>query len=126
MDKDTADPDRVINELSIQEVIPEEWGGDTPMVKVSAKSGMGIDELLEVISIQAELMELEAPIDGAAQGVVIESRLDKGRGAVASLLVKRGTLNQGDLVLAGEYYGKVRAMTDENGQRINRRPINSC
>ncbi|WP_348393505.1 hypothetical protein, partial [Streptococcus pneumoniae] len=75
--------------------------------------GMGIDELLEVISIQAELMELEAPIDGAAQGVVIESRLDKGRGAVASLLVKRGTLNQGDLVLAGEYYGKVRAMTDE-------------
>lgn len=118
MDKDTADPDRVINELSIKEVIPEEWGGDTPMVKVSAKSGMGIDELLEVISIQAELMELEAPVDGAAQGVVIESRLDKGRGAVASLLVKRGTLNQGDLVLAGEYYGKVRAMTDENGQRI--------
>ncbi|RKL91019.1 translation initiation factor IF-2 [Moraxella catarrhalis] len=118
MDKDTADPDRVINELSVKEVIPEEWGGDTPMVKVSAKSGMGIDELLEVISIQAELMELEAPIDGAAQGVVIESRLDKGRGAVASLLVKRGTLNQGDLVLAGEYYGKVRAMTDENGQRI--------
>lgn len=118
MDKDTADPDRVINELSVKEVIPEEWGGDTPMVKVSAKSGMGIDELLEVISIQAELMELEAPVDGAAQGVVIESRLDKGRGAVASLLVKRGTLNQGDLVLAGEYYGKVRAMTDENGQRI--------
>ena len=118
MDKDTADPDRVINELSVKEVIPEEWGGDTPMVKVSAKSGMGIDELLEVISIQAELMELEAPVDGAAQGVVIESRLDKGRGAVASLLVKKGTLNQGDLVLAGEYYGKVRAMTDENGQRI--------
>lgn len=118
MDKDSADPDRVINELSIKEVIPEEWGGDTPMVKVSAKSGMGIDELLEVISIQAELMELEAPVDGAAQGVVIESRLDKGRGAVASLLVKKGTLNQGDLVLAGEYYGKVRAMTDENGQRI--------
>lgn len=118
MDKDTADPDRVINELSVKEVIPEEWGGDVPMVRVSAKSGMGIDELLEVISIQAELMELEAPVDGAAQGVVIESRLDKGRGAVASLLVKKGTLNQGDLVLAGEYYGKVRAMTDENGQRI--------
>ncbi|MDO4894721.1 translation initiation factor IF-2 [Moraxella sp.] len=118
MDKDTADPDRVINELSVKEVIPEEWGGDVPMVRVSAKSGMGIDELLEVISIQAEVMELEAPVDGAAQGVVIESRLDKGRGAVASLLVKKGTLNQGDLVLAGEYYGKVRAMTDENGQRI--------
>ena len=118
IDKDTADPDRVINELSVKEVIPEEWGGDTPMVRVSAKSGAGIDELLEVISIQAELMELEAPIDGAAQGVVIESRLDKGRGAVASLLVKKGALNQGDLVLAGEFYGKVRAMTDENGKQI--------
>lgn len=118
MDKDTADPDRVINELSVKEVIPEEWGGDTPMVKVSAKTGAGIDDLLEMISIQAEVMELEAPIDGAAQGVVIESRLDKGRGVVASLLVKKGTLNQGDLVLAGEFYGKVRAMTDENGQKI--------
>lgn len=118
MDKDTADPDRVINELSVKEVIPEEWGGDTPMVKVSAKTGAGIDDLLEMISIQAEVMELEAPIDGAAQGVVIESRLDKGRGVVASLLVKKGTLNQGDLVLAGEFYGKVRAMTDENGKKI--------
>ncbi|OOR92349.1 translation initiation factor IF-2 [Moraxella caviae] len=118
MDKDTADPDRVINELAVKEVVPEAWGGDVPMVQVSAKTGMGIDELLETISIQAEIMELEAPVDGAAQGVVIESRVDKGRGAVASLLVKKGTLNQGDLVLAGEYYGKVRAMTDENGNRI--------
>ena len=118
MDKDTADPDRVINELAVKEVVPEAWGGDVPMVQVSAKTGMGIDELLETISIQAEIMELEAPLDGAAQGVVIESRIDKGRGAVASLLVKRGTLNQGDLVLAGEFYGKVRAMTDENGDRI--------
>lgn len=118
MDKDTADPDRVLNELTAKEVVSEAWGGDTPVAKVSAKSGDGIDELLELISIQAELMELEAPLDGAAQGVVIESRLDKGRGVVASLLVKKGTLNQGDLVLAGEYYGKVRAMNDENGKRI--------
>lgn len=118
MDKDTADPDRVINELAVKEVVPEAWGGDVPMVQVSAKTGMGVDELLETISIQAEIMELEAPLDGAAQGVVIESRIDKGRGAVASLLVKKGTLNQGDLVLAGEFYGKVRAMTDENGARI--------
>ncbi len=118
MDKETADPDRVLNELSVKEVVTEAWGGDTPVAKVSAKTGAGIDELLELISVQAEIMELQAPTDGAAQGVVIESRLDKGRGVVASLLVKKGTLNQGDLVLAGEFYGKVRAMTDENGQRI--------
>lgn len=118
MDKDSADPDRVLNELTVKEVVGEEWGGDTPIAKVSAKTGQGIDELLELISIQAELMELEAPIDGAAQGVVIESRLEKGRGVVTSLLVKKGTLKQGDLVLAGEFYGKVRAMVDEDGQRI--------
>lgn len=118
MDKPGADPDRVLNELTSKEVISEEWGGDTPMARISAKTGEGIDELLEFISLQAELMELEAPLDGAAQGVVIESRLDKGRGPVVSVLVKKGTLKQGDLVLAGEYYGKVRAMTDEHGQRI--------
>lgn len=118
MDKDSADPDRVLNELTTKEVVPEEWGGDTPVVKVSALTGQGIDELLEVINLQAEVMELEVATDGAAQGVVIESRLEKGRGAVVSLLVKQGTLNQGDLVLAGEYYGRVRAMTNENGQKI--------
>lgn len=118
MDKDTADPDRVLHELTTKEVVAEEWGGDTPIVKVSALTGQGIDELLEVIHLQAEVMELEAATDGAAQGVVIESRLEKGRGAVVSLLVKQGTLNQGDLVLAGEYYGKVRAMTDENGKKV--------
>ena len=107
IDKDSADPDRVLNELTTKEVVSEDWGGDTPMARVSAKTGEGIDDLLELISLQAELMELDAPTDGAAQGVVIESRLDKGRGAVASLLVKKGTLNQGDLVLAGEFYGKV-------------------
>ncbi|WP_296242992.1 MULTISPECIES: translation initiation factor IF-2 [unclassified Psychrobacter] len=118
MDKPSADPDRVLNELTAKEVVSEEWGGDTPMARISAKTGDGIDELLELISLQAELMELEAPLDGAAQGVVIESRLEKGRGPVVSVLVKKGTLKQGDLVLAGEHYGKVRAMTDENGQRI--------
>ncbi|WP_296239005.1 translation initiation factor IF-2 [Psychrobacter sp. UBA5136] len=118
MDKPSADPDRVLNELTAKEVVSEEWGGDTPMARISAKTGAGIDELLELISLQAELMELEAPLDGAAQGVVIESRLEKGRGPVVSVLVKKGTLKQGDLVLAGEHYGKVRAMTDENGQRI--------
>jgi translation initiation factor IF-2 len=118
MDKESADVDRVLNELTSKEVVSEAWGGDTPMARVSAKTGEGIDELLELISLQAELMELEAPTDGAAQGVVIESRLEKGRGAVVSLLVKKGTLKQGDLVLAGEYYGKVRAMIDEQGQRI--------
>lgn len=118
IDKDSADPDRVLNELTAKEVVPEEWGGDTPVVKVSALTGQGIEELLEVIHLQAEVMELEVATDGAAQGVVIESRLEKGRGAVVSLLVKQGTLNQGDLVLAGEYYGRVRAMTDENGNRV--------
>lgn len=118
MDKDTADPERVLNELSVKEIITDAWGGDTSLVKVSAKTGAGIDELLETISIQAEIMELTAPTEGAAQGVVIEARVDKGRGAVASLLVKKGTLHQGDLVLAGEFYGKVRAMTDETGARI--------
>ncbi len=118
MDKPSADPDRVLNELTAKQVISEEWGGDTPMVRISAKTGEGIDELLELISLQSELMELEAPLDGAAQGVVIESRLEKGRGPVASVLVKKGMLKQGDLVLAGEYYGRVRAMVDEHGQRI--------
>lgn len=122
MDKPGADPDRVLNELTAKEVVSEEWGGDTPMARISAKTGEGIDELLEYISIQAELMELEAPLDGAAQGVVIESRLEKGRGPVVSVLVKKGTLKQGDLVLAGEHYGKVRAMTDEHGQRIQSCP----
>lgn len=118
MDKPGADPDRVLNELTAKEVVSEAWGGDTPMARISAKTGEGIDELLEFISLQAELMELEAPLDGAAQGVVIESRLDKGRGPVVSVLVKKGTLKQGDLVLAGEHYGKVRALTDEHGKRV--------
>ncbi|MEG0799536.1 MAG: translation initiation factor IF-2, partial [Bacilli bacterium] len=92
-----------------KEIVPEEWGGDTPIAKVSAHSGAGIDELLDLILIQAELMELKASAEGAAQGVVIEARVDKGRGAVTSILVQNGTLNIGDLVLAGSSYGRVRA-----------------
>ncbi|XID74666.1 translation initiation factor IF-2 [Alkanindiges sp. WGS2144] len=118
MDKETADPDRVLNELTAKEIIPEKWGGDTPVALVSAHTGQGIDELLDLISIQAELMELTASDEGAAQGIVIEARVDKGRGAVTSLLVQKGTLKVGDLVLAGASYGRVRAMNDENGQSI--------
>ncbi|MBF7688721.1 translation initiation factor IF-2 [Acinetobacter rathckeae] len=118
MDKESADPDRVLNELTAKEIVPEQWGGDVAVAKVSAHTGEGIDELLDLISIQAELMELQASAKGAAQGVVIEARVDKGRGAVTSILVQNGTLNVGDLVLAGSSYGRVRAMSDENGVRI--------
>ena len=118
MDKESADPDRVLNELTTKQIVPEQWGGDVPVAMVSAHSGQGIDELLDLILIQAELMELKASSEGAAQGVVIEARVDKGRGAVTSILVQNGTLNIGDLVLAGSSYGRVRAMSDENGQPI--------
>jgi translation initiation factor IF-2 len=118
MDKAEADPDRVKNELAKHELIPEEWGGDTMFVPVSAKSGLGIDTLLDSLVVQAELLELKAPVDGAAQGVVIESRLDKGRGPVATILVQKGTLHKGDILLAGLVYGRVRAMLDEVGNFV--------
>ena len=118
MDKPEADPERVRNELSQYDVISEEWGGDVQFVPVSAKSGMGIDDLLEAILNQSELLELKAVKDGLARGVVIESRLDKGRGPVASILVQEGTLKQGEIVLCGFEYGRVRAMRDENGKEI--------
>ena len=118
MDKESADPDRVLNELTTKQIVPEQWGGDVPVAMVSAHSGQGIDELLDLISIQAELLELKASEEGAAQGVVIEARIDNSRGAVTSILVQNGTLKVGDLVLAGASYGRVRAMTDENGKRI--------
>lgn len=118
MDKPDADPDRVRNELSQFGVISEEWGGDTQFVPISAKTGMGIDDLLEAILNQAELLELKAVRQGIARGVVVESRLDKGRGPVASILVQEGTLRQGDTVLCGFEYGRVRAMRDENGKEI--------
>ena len=118
MDKEGADPDRVRNELAAKDVIPEEWGGETQFVNVSAQTGDGVTELLDAVLLQAELLELQAPRDVPAQGIVIESRLDKGRGAVASLLVQSGTLRQGDIVLAGLQAGRVRAMLDENGKPI--------
>ncbi len=113
MDKEGADPERVTNELAAKDVIPEEWGGDTQFVKVSAHTGDGIDELLEAVLLQAELLELTAPIKVPARGVIVESRIDKGRGVVATALVQQGTLNKGDFMLAGESVGKIRAMTDE-------------
>lgn len=119
MDKEAADPDRVKTELSQLEVISEEWGGEHQFVNVSAKTGLGIDELLEAISLQAELLDLQAVRDGSARGIVIESRLDKGRGPVASVLVQEGELRAGDILLCGEEYGRVRAMRDENGQTID-------
>ncbi|KTD72171.1 Translation initiation factor IF-2 [Legionella tucsonensis] len=118
MDKPDADPDRVMNELSGHEVIPEGWGGDTMFINISAKSGMGIDDLLDAILLQSEVLELTAVTDGAAKGVVIESRLDKGRGPVATVLVQSGTLHKGDILLAGFQYGRVRALVGDNGDMV--------
>ncbi|MDG2163847.1 MAG: translation initiation factor IF-2, partial [Gammaproteobacteria bacterium] len=118
MDKEGADPDSVKNELAAMEVIPDDWGGDTQFIPVSAHTGDGVDKLLEAILLQAELMELTAYTDVPGQGVVVESRLDKGRGAVASVLVQNGTLRTGDIVLVGKEYGRVRALVDENGVNI--------
>ncbi len=115
IDKEQADPERVMNELAALDVIPEQWGGDVQFIKVSAKTGEGIDQLLEAVSLQAELLELTSVESGQAQGVVIESRLEKGRGPVATVLVQSGTLNKGDIVLAGLHYGRIRAMMDEDG-----------
>lgn len=118
IDKPEADPDRVKNELSVHNVIPEDWGGDVMFVHVSAKTGDGIDALLEAILLQAEVLELTAPVDIPGSGVVVESRLDKGRGPVATVLVQAGTLRKGDILLAGYHYGRVRAMFNELGQAI--------
>ncbi len=116
IDKEGADPDRVKNELAAMEVIPEDWGGDTQFVSVSALTGEGVETLLEALVLQSEMLELSAPTQGVASGVVIESRLDKGRGPVATVLVQKGMLGQGDIVLAGTEYGRVRAMVDENAK----------
>ncbi|MEW8117458.1 MAG: translation initiation factor IF-2 [Candidatus Thiodiazotropha sp.] len=118
IDKEEANPDRVIQELSQEEVIPEEWGGDTMFVKVSAKTGVGIDELLDAILLQAEVLELKAVQEGNATGSIVESSLDKGRGPVATVLVQSGTLQRGDVIVSGKEYGRVRAMFDENGRAI--------
>ena len=118
MDKEGADPDRVKTELGNYEIIPEEWGGDNIFVNVSALTGEGIDALLDTISLQAELMELQATPDGLAKGVVLEASLDKGRGVTTTVLVQEGTLRKGDIMLAGEDFGRVRALFDEYGHSI--------
>jgi len=118
IDKPGADLDRIRSELSVHGVTSEEWGGDTPFVPVSAKQGTGVDELLEAVLLQAEVLELKATPSAPGRGVVVESRLDKGRGPVATVLVQDGTLRQGDMVLVGSNYGRVRAMLDENGKSI--------
>ena len=118
IDKPDANPDRVRQELVANQVIPEEYGGEVPIVQVSAKTGQGIDELLENVLLQAEVLELTAVREGAAKGLVIEARLDKGRGAVATVLVQSGMLKRGDVVLAGSSFGRVRAMLDENGKPV--------
>ena len=118
-DKPEANIERVKSELVAEEVVPEEFGGDSPFVAVSSKTGMGIDALLEQVLLQAEVLELKAPVDAAAKGLVIEAKLDKGRGPVATVLVQTGTLKTGDVVLAGQTYGRVRAMLDENGRKVD-------
>jgi len=119
IDKPSADPDRVRTELSKQEVIPEEWGGENMFVNVSAHTGAGIDQLLEAILLQAEVLELNAPSAGLASGLIIEASVEKGRGAVATVLVKRGTLRTGDPIIAGQEFGRVRAMFDETGKSVD-------
>ena len=119
IDKPEANPERVKQELVANDVMPEEWGGDVPFCPVSAKTGQGVDELLENVLLQAEMLELKAPVEGPARGLVIESRLDKGRGPVASILVQSGTLHRGDIVLVGAEFGRVRAMINEMGKAQN-------
>ena len=119
IDKPEANAERVKQDLAAREVVPEEWGGDTMFVEVSAKTGQGIDSLLERILLQAEVLELKAPRDAPAKGIVVEARLDKGRGPVATILIQSGTLKKGDIVLAGSVFGRVRALLDEAGKTID-------
>ncbi|HID44790.1 MAG TPA: translation initiation factor IF-2, partial [Chromatiaceae bacterium] len=118
IDRPEAQPDKVMQELVAEEVVPEDWGGDTQFVKVSAKTGEGVDALLDAILLQAEILEFKAPVTGYAQGIVVESSLDKGRGPVATVLVQSGTLRKGDAIVAGVEYGRVRAMLDEYGKMV--------
>ncbi|MBQ0934766.1 translation initiation factor IF-2 [Ideonella paludis] len=118
IDKPDSNPERVKSELVAEEVVPEDFGGDSPFVGVSSKTGQGIDDLLEQVLLQAEVLELKAPVEAMAKGIVIEARLDKGRGPVASVLIQSGTLKRGDVILAGSSFGRVRAMLDEDGKNI--------
>ncbi len=119
IDKEAANPERIRQELTAHEVVPDEWGGDVQFIDVSAKKGINIDALLEAVLLEAEVLELTAPVDAPAKGIIVEARLDKGRGAVATLLVQSGTLKKGDMLLAGTAFGKIRAMVDENGKAVN-------
>ena len=119
IDKEAANPERIRQELTQYEVIADDWGGDVQFVNVSAKQGINIDALLEAVLLEAEVLELNAPVEAPAKGIIVEARLDKGRGAVATLLVQSGTLRKGDMLLAGTAFGKVRAMMDENGKPID-------
>lgn len=119
IDKPGSDPERVVNELSAHEIIPEAWGGENMFVNISAKTGEGIDSLLDAILLQSEMMELKAHTDGAAKGVVVESRLDKGRGPVATVLVQNGTLRKGDILLAGLQYGRIRGLISDSGLQVD-------
>jgi len=118
IDKPEANPERVKTELVAEEVVPEEYGGESPFISVSAKTGQGIDDLLENVLLQAEVLELKAPVEALAKGLVVEARIDKGRGPVATVLVQSGTLRKGDIILAGSAFGRVRAMIDENGRSV--------
>lgn len=118
IDKEAANPERIRQELTAHEVVPDEWSGDVQFIDVSAKKGLNIDALLEAVLLEAEVLELTAPVDAPAKGIIVEARLDKGRGAVATLLVQSGTLKKGDMLLAGTAFGKIRAMVDENGKSI--------
>jgi len=120
MDKEGANPDKVKQELANHDVIPEDWGGDVPFIPVSALTGQGIDDLLDSISLQAEVMELKAPNSGPSNGIVIESRLDKGRGTIVTVLVQNGTLSKGDIVVVGQEYGRIRAMFNEQGEMLDK------
>ncbi|WP_165010814.1 translation initiation factor IF-2 [Neisseria yangbaofengii] len=119
IDKEAANPERIRQELTAHEVVPDEWGGDVQFIDVSAKKGLNIDALLEAVLLEAEVLELTAPVEAPAKGIIVEARLDKGRGAVATLLVQSGTLRKGDMLLAGTAFGKIRAMSDENGKVIS-------
>ena len=118
MDKPEANPERIKQQLTEYELVPEEWGGETIICPISAKTGMGVDSLLEMVLLTAEMQELRANPDRSAHGAVIEARLDKGRGPVATLLVQNGTLHQGDVIIAGTAVGRVRAMTNARGQKL--------
>jgi len=118
MDKEDANPEKVMQELATLNVVPEEWGGDVQFLKVSAKTGLGVSELIESLILQAEILELKAPNEGKASGLVVEARLDKGRGPVATVMVQKGTLEQGQIILCGHEYGRVRAMFDELGHKL--------